>query len=87
MYVALERCKTSLADLVSSPQPFIKLSTPNNDPTPEALSIASDAAQGVAALHSRGIVHRDLKPQNVLLTESCSAKLSDMGLSKQLLNN
>lgn len=87
MYVALERCKTSLADVVSSPQPFLKLIAQNKDPTPEALAIAADSAQGVAALHKRGIVHRDLKPQNVLLTEACSAKLSDMGLSKQLLNN
>ena len=33
----------------------------------------------------RGIVHRDLKPHNVLITETGRAKLSDMGLSKQLV--
>ena len=37
------------------------------------------------ALHEKGIVHRDLKPQNVLLTDSLRAKVSDMGLSKQLV--
>lgn len=46
----------------------------------------SDTAAGLAALHERQIVHRDLKPHNVLLTESGRAKLSDMGLSKQLVS-
>lgn len=39
----------------------------------------------VQALHEKGIVHRDLKPQNVLLTNSQRGKVSDMGLSKQLV--
>ncbi|EFJ40840.1 hypothetical protein VOLCADRAFT_107956 [Volvox carteri f. nagariensis] len=50
------------------------------------LSTLLDVCRGLAALHERGIVHRDLKPHNVLLTESGQrAKLSDMGLSKQLV--
>lgn len=44
-----------------------------------------DICEGLHALHVRGIVHRDLKPHNVLLVESGHAKLSDMGLSKQLV--
>ncbi|KAL8646234.1 MAG: hypothetical protein Q9226_006952 [Calogaya cf. arnoldii] len=43
----------------------------NNGPTrltsQEALFLAADVADGLAALHSFGIVHGDLKPANVLL--------------------
>jgi serine/threonine protein kinase len=50
-----------------------------------AMALLSDVASGLAALHERSIVHRDLKPHNVLITDSGHAKLSDMGLSKQLV--
>lgn len=53
--------------------------------SPAALALLGDVAAGLAALHERAIVHRDLKPHNVLITDSCRAKLSDMGLSKQLV--
>lgn len=46
--------------------------------------VVEEAGHGLVALHQRGIVHRDIKPQNILLTESRHAKLSDMGLCKRL---
>jgi serine/threonine protein kinase len=49
------------------------------------MALLADVAAGLAALHERAIVHRDLKPHNVLITDSGRAKLSDMGLSKQLV--
>lgn len=55
-------------------------------PTPWCMAVLADIAAGLAALHQRQIVHRDLKPHNVLLTEAGRAKLSDMGLSKQLVS-
>lgn len=44
---------------------------------------------GLAHLHELGIVHRDLKPQNVLIVKdrSLCAKISDMGISKRLLDD
>lgn len=54
-------------------------------PSARCLELMHQVAQGLAALHERGIVHRDLKPHNVLITDAGRAKLSDMGLSKQLV--
>ena len=48
------------------------------------LQLMEEAGQGLVALHQRGIVHRDIKPQNILLTDSRRAKVSDMGLCKRL---
>ena len=44
---------------------------------------------GLSHLHDLGIIHRDLKPQNVLIIKekSVCAKLSDMGISKLLLED
>jgi len=48
-----------------------------------------DVVSGLVHLHELGIIHRDLKPQNVLIIKERSlvAKLSDMGISKRLLED
>lgn len=53
-------------------------------PLRDAWVLLNDIASGLSSLHSQGIVHRDLKPQNVLITAAGRAKLSDMGLSRQM---
>ena len=73
VYVALERCASTLAALVSPPEggaldpdspvppPLVDVET--KGPTRAGLRIMRDACAGLHALHARGIVHRDLKPQ------------------------
>ena len=49
-------------------------------PPLQAAAWLRDVARGLVALHARGLVHRDVKPANVLVDESGTARLADLGL-------
>jgi eukaryotic-like serine/threonine-protein kinase len=58
-------------------------------PIPEALPIALEICEGLAAAHRRGILHRDLKSANVFLARASgdsrpTAKITDFGLARLL---
>jgi eukaryotic-like serine/threonine-protein kinase len=50
----------------------------------EALDIGIQMADALAHAHERGLIHRDVKPKNIILTPQGVAKLTDLGLARQM---
>ncbi|KAK3291982.1 uncharacterized protein B0H64DRAFT_366466 [Chaetomium fimeti] len=85
LYIALELCQASLADIVQKPHCFRELAQAGERDMPGVLY---QIAHGLSHLHSLRIVHRDLKPQNILVNMGKNGQprilVSDFGLCKKL---
>ena len=92
VYLALEKCQGSLEEIIqlitmhsldrNKKLPVLFTKDELNDEL--LIVLLKNALDGLDFLHSMKIVHRDLKPENILISKFKNAKLSDMGLSRQL---
>jgi serine/threonine protein kinase len=80
----------------SGPQPFLVMEFVDGEsigqyvdrqgafPESEAVRLICQVCEGLQRAHKQGLVHRDVKPDNILITRDGVAKLTDMGLVKDV---
>lgn len=51
-------------------------------PVQKAIECIAQAGRGLQYAHEHGVIHRDIKPANLLLSESGTVKILDMGLAR-----
>jgi serine/threonine-protein kinase/endoribonuclease IRE1 len=85
LYIALELCPASLADVIEKPHLHRELAQGGEKDLPNVLY---QITNGLQHLHNLRIVHRDLKPQNILVSMGKDGRprllVSDFGLCKKL---
>jgi hypothetical protein len=76
LYMVMELVDgTTLAQIISECAPM---------PADDAVDIARQVLDGLAAVHERGVVHRDVKPANVLVDAHGRVRLTDFGIARRL---
>jgi serine/threonine protein kinase len=56
-------------------------------PEDEAVGLIAQVCDGLQRAHKQGLVHRDVKPDNIMVNLDGVAKLTDMGLVKEVEND
>lgn len=88
LYIALELCPASLADLIETPNRDAWRHIAVNFDPKKALQ---QVTNGLRHLHELKIVHRDIKPQNILVTtkgiQSNSGRISRGGNYRMLISD
>jgi eukaryotic-like serine/threonine-protein kinase len=51
-------------------------------PVSQAVSIATQVAEGLAYAHQHGVVHRDIKPANIMVAPGSPVKITDFGIAR-----
>ncbi|MBA4065417.1 MAG: serine/threonine protein kinase [Isosphaera sp.] len=80
----------------SGPQPFLVMEYVDGEsvgqrveragafPEAEAVRLIAQVCEGLQRAHKQGLVHRDVKPDNILITRDGVAKLTDLGLVRDV---
>lgn len=50
----------------------------------DAIAIAIQVAEGLHAAAKQGIIHRDVKPENIVIDSDGNARITDLGLAKEV---
>jgi serine/threonine protein kinase len=53
-------------------------------PEAEAVRVIVQVCQGLHKAHKQGMIHRDIKPDNIMLARDGTAKITDLGLVKDI---
>lgn len=53
-------------------------------PEGEAVRLIAQVCQGLHRAHKQGMIHRDIKPDNIMVTKDGVAKVTDLGLVKEV---
>lgn len=71
-------------EFVDGPSLGTRIDREGQLPEGEAVRIISQVAQALQYAHGCGVIHRDVKPDNILLRADGQAKLTDLGLIKDM---